>query len=282
MLSALKRLMKFFSISFSISCHLYGGEQNEKFLVYYNDKASFNNLSSYSLIVFDDEYHPSLLGYQETAQTILGYLSIGEVSKHRFYFSELQKRQLLLNENQNWEGSYLIDIRNPYFTQLLLETLIPKILHQGFHGIFIDTLDSSLDLENEFPLQYAGMKQAAVDVIKAIRLHYPSIKIMVNRAFELLNQIGNQINYILAESIYTTYDFKNKRANLVDTWIFESISSELQKQQKLFSHLKVYTLDYWDFNDVAQIKKIYKIQRNKGFIPYVSTIKLDTIMKEPL
>jgi hypothetical protein len=43
----------------------------------------------------------------------------------------------------------------------------------------------------------------------------------------------------------------------------------------------VFTLDYWNPEDAAGIRRIYRTERANGFHPYVATIKLDRIVREP-
>ncbi|NBV79638.1 MAG: hypothetical protein EBR62_07240, partial [Verrucomicrobia bacterium] len=54
------------------------------------------------------------------------------------------------------------------------------------------------------------------------------------------------------------------------------------RQAKLSNpKLRVFTLDYWDPADTAGLKDLYRRQRAQGFVPYVSTPLLDTIIGEP-
>ena len=46
------------------------------------------------------------------------------------------------------------------------------------------------------------MTPAAAKLVRMIRQNYPQIKIMVNRAYDILPEIGGQIDYVLGESVY--------------------------------------------------------------------------------
>src|SRR3990172_5248627 len=48
-----------------------------------------------------------------------------------------------------------------------------------------------------------------------IRLHYPTIKIMMNRAYEILPEVEQSIDMELGESVFADYDAKAKTYRLV-------------------------------------------------------------------
>lgn len=248
-------------------------------IAYYSDKAQPESFQPYKLIVFDSEYHPPLSSLLNTHKTILGYISLGEAEKERDYFTSMQKRGFLLKENPHWPGSLVIDIRRSEWQKMVIETLIPALLKNGFNGIFIDTLDSPLALEEENPRYYAGMKRAAVHLIKSIRKRYPSLPIMVNRAYEILPEIAPHITMQLGESVYTDYDPDTKTYGPVKEQDYRQQVELLQHAKRINPQLTVFTLDYWNPSDRAGIKHIYDIQRKNGFYPYVSTVLLDKVIE---
>lgn len=249
--------------------------------VYYGADAATQDLLHYRMLVLESEAHPSLLPLLEKNVAVLAYLSLGEVVKHRSYFDKLKEDGLLIQENKNWADSHVIDIRDPRWSMLIIHDLIPYLLQQGFDGVFLDTLDSSLELERTQPRRYPGMKQAALRLVQQIRLHYPTIKIMVNRAYELLPQLGKDIDMVLGESVYATYDFSSKTYRLVDAAGYRYQLNLLTSLKQKFPHLQIMTLDYWNPDDPAGMAKIYAQQRRNGFSPYVATISLNQIILEP-
>jgi len=250
-------------------------------LVYYANSATVDSFSDYQLLVFDSENHPPLDKLKKQGKLLLGYISLGEVESYRSYFGDVKKQGILLNENLYWKGSFFVDMRSDYWPQLVIEQLIPKILEQGFDGVFLDTLDNPLFLENQDPVKYKGMKKAAVRLVKAIRLYFPYAKIMMNRGYELIDDVAPFIDMILGESVYADYSFERKKYQLVESSTYKQQVMLLKNALKINPKMGIYTLDYWDPDDKNMIRQIYQVQRSKGFIPYVSTIKLDRIIKEP-
>lgn len=257
------------------------GDNVKRFAVYYSDAEDPSNFTPYSLVVFESESHPILEGLIENGTTVLGYLNLGEVEDNRSYFKEVKEEGILLDENKEWKGAYFVDLRDKRWTKRVIEQLIPMVLYQGFDGIFIDTIDNAIYLEETNPSKYSGMKQAAINLIKAIRLNYPGMKIMLNRGFEILPQVANEIDMVLAESIYTEYNKKKKTYELAPKEEYEKHVKILKEAQKTNPKLEVYTLDYWDVKDSEGMKKIYQVQRKQGFIPYVSTRELNKLINEP-
>lgn len=253
----------------------------ERYCVYYGDKASLEAFSPYDLVVFDADYHPMLEGLIQQDKTVLGYISLGEVESEREFFDQVKEEGILLKENENWKGSYYVDFRDPRWTKRVIEDLIPGILFQRFDGIFLDTLDNAGDMERTDPERFKGMIEAAADLVRTIRMHYPSIPIMMNRGYELLPLVGDQIDMVMGESVYADYNFETKSYQFVQEDLYLEQVKILNEAKSQFKDLKVYTLDYWNPDEPDTIKKIYEVQRENGFIPYVATIDLHKIIPEP-
>jgi uncharacterized protein (TIGR01370 family) len=259
---------------------LSAADTKKNWAIYYGyDVNVVEELLPFNLVVLDNERHPSLEGLREDTITTLAYLSLVEVQKHRRYYEKVKKLGLLLDETYN--SNPVIDIRNKLWAKLIIEEIIPSILYQRFDGIFLDTLDDAENLENKDPVKYKGFKKAAEQLVKAIRLNYPTSKIMMNRALYLLPQMAQDIDMEVLESIYTTYDPVDKSYLFVPEEHYKSIIDMLHRIQEQNPKLEIFTLDYWYRNDPEKIKEIYRTQRKQGFVPYVTTIELDTITLEP-
>ena len=266
---------------FAIRHQALAADKDEHFAVYYSDLASPEDFASFNLIVLDRDHHPELQPLLEHGKILLSYLSLGEVKETDSYYPELKEKGMVLAENPNWKGSYYIDIRNPAWSKMVLEELIPSTLGEKFSGIFFDTLDSSIYLEDSEPAKYPGMKDAAVHLIEAVRLHYPAMPIMVNRGYGLLPRIGHLIDKELGESVYADYNFTTKKYGKVDAETYALQLKWLNEAKTKNPNLKIYTLDYANPDDTKAIKNIYSTERANGFIPYVATVELDRLVPEP-
>ncbi len=256
------------------------GEDKEKFIVYYSDKEHPGNFKDYQVLVLDAKYHPPLQRLAEDGKTLLGYISLGEVTNHSLYYPKLKEQGLLFAENPNWKGSYGVDIRNPAWQKIVIESLIPALLRDGFNGVFFDTLDSPIELERVDPKKYKGMKEASINLIKAVRTNFPQVKIMVNRGYTILPQLAPYVDIVLGESVRNTYDFNKKVYHKVDESLYLTQVKWLKEAKQRNPKLKIYTLDYADPKDPIKITDIYSVQRANGFVPYVATIGLNEIVNE--
>ncbi len=257
------------------------GSVGKPWLVFYTEKAPLEAFEPYGLLVLDSEYHPPLRPLAERGKVLLGYISLGEVEKHRAWYAKVRGWGILKDENPNWKGSYYVDIRDARWTGLVIEELIPSMLRKGFDGLFFDTLDNPPFLEESAPLKWKGATEAAVRLIKAIRRHYPDIPIMLNRAYTLLPMVERDIDMALGESVYADYDFAKKINRLVEQRLYREQVKLLQDAKRRRPELRIMTLDYWNPDDAEGIKRIYREQRANGFEPYVATVALDRIVPEP-
>jgi uncharacterized protein (TIGR01370 family) len=252
-----------------------------RWAAFYGQHAAAATLADFSVLVFDSDSHPTLAPLNADGKVLLGYLSLGEVASYRSYYPAMRAQGLLLGENDNWKGSFFVDIRDRRWFDRVLDTLVPEILQQGFAGVFLDTLDNASHLERVDPRAYRGMSTAAAALVLAIRARYPHITIMLNRAYELLPAVERHIDYVLGESVYADYDFVTKRYRLVPHALYEQQVRLLHAARQRRPQLQVFTLDYWDPADAAGVARIYAEQRKNGFHPYVSTVELDRVVPEP-
>lgn len=212
---------------------------------------------------------------------VLGYLSLGEVQRDRGWFREVQGMGILLGENPNWPGSYYVDVRNAEWPTLVKAKLVPAILAQGFHGVFLDTLDDPLELERRDPENRRGMAEAAIRLVRDLRRNFPCMTIMMNRAYAMLPAVAGSIDIALGESVYGTFDFQSRAYRPVPAAEYREQVRLLQQARARRPSLRICSLDYWDPADRDGIRRIYRLQRANGFDPYVATVGLDQIVKEP-
>ncbi|MGH7005234.1 MAG: endo alpha-1,4 polygalactosaminidase [Alphaproteobacteria bacterium] len=255
--------------------------EDQRWVVVYSEKPAIEAFRDYRLIVLDSTHHPPIRPLLEQRKTVIGYISLGEAENYRDYYKDVEKEGILLDKNPNWPDSRYVDVRDVRWTRRVLEELIPRLLHKGFQGIFIDTLDNPPDLERRDPSRFKGMTEAAANLVKAIRRHYPRMYIMLNRAYEVLPAVEGQIDAVLGESVFTEIDFEKKTYRLTDAKVYRQQVEWLQAARKRQPKLQIYTLDYWKPEDAPGIIRIYAEQRKNGFIPYVSVKELDRIFREP-
>jgi hypothetical protein len=125
------------------------------------------------------------------------------------------------------------------------------------------------------------MRDAMVRLIKAIRSHFPSMIIMVNRGYDMLPMMAGSVDIAMAEGLYSDYDFGARRCRIVPQDQYEERVRLLRSVQRRHPSLKLYALDYWDPADREGVARIYREERAHGMNPYVATVDLDILVPEP-
>ncbi|MCB1148521.1 MAG: endo alpha-1,4 polygalactosaminidase [Chlamydiia bacterium] len=250
---------------------------SKPYVVYYSDKAPVSAFEPYSLLILDSDYHPPLQALKERGKKLIGYINVGEVENTRRWYKNVKQEGLLLHENKNWPGSFYMDLRDNRWTARVVEELVPALLQKGFDGVFLDTLDNAEMLEKKYP----GMMAAAERLVKALRIHFPEMPIVMNRGYFLLPKVGKMIDYLMAEDVLSLWDAQEKKyVRLPDSIVQETVRF-LQEAKKTYPELEILSLDYWYPDQKEVIREIYQKERKFGFNPYVATWNLDSIIPEP-
>ena len=237
----------FKSSLFFIFSFLYG----DKIGFYYGYKIP-KQFNHYDYVIVQSDLKPVKKNY-------IAYVSIAE-DLH-------PKKSWILGENKNW-GSYIVDIRNKEYQEYLLNKI--KNL-KDFRGFFFDTLDSyQLVLPKK---EWKSYEEAEIEFIKKVKKLYPNKKIILNRGFDIVPYVKNDIYAVVAEGMF--YGFNGK--NIVKTpkdgrkWLIEKL-----KHLKSLG-VRVVVIDYFNGKDIKSAKELAKQIKSFGFIPYITTPHLDTL-----
>jgi uncharacterized protein (TIGR01370 family) len=251
-----------------------------RWAVYYDEAVPAEAFQDLDLVVFDRLYHPALAPLKGKVE-LLGYISIGEVAGHAPEKAALAQKGLLLQENTQWK-SHIVDVSSAAWKAVVLAQ-VDDVAAQGFDGVMLDTGDSPIAwAQRHNPTRLAAMEGGIVDIIISIRQRHPNMKIMVNRAFRILPTVANKIDYVLAESIYSNTNVSTGQFALFPTNTYHEVAKQLHQLGALAPRLKVFTLDYWNTDDVNGLARIYAAQRAQGFNPYVTTPDLRSFTPEPV
>jgi uncharacterized protein (TIGR01370 family) len=254
---------------------------NERFVVYYGESAPIVTFLPYQPIVLDGDRHPPLGALKALGKRVFGYLSLGEVDPGRSYMGSASKAGVLLGSNPDWPGARYVDLRTGAWRQMVLEQLVPAILAQGFDGLFLDTLDDAATLEQADPKRNEGMVKAAISLIRALHERYPTVPLMLNRAYDVGVAVAPVLDAVLAESLASTYNFKSRKYHLQTAPDLAWGMARVSELRRANPALRIYTLDYWDPSDEHGVRRLYTQERQAGFVPYVATIDLQRVIHEP-
>lgn len=255
-----------------------GLSEIHSWLCYYAPAFPSQSVPRYDLYIFQEEGHPALDPLKKQGAKAIGYVSVGELHKDVPAFHDFQKEKALIEENPDWPGAFRVDLRNSKWRNHLLSTLIPGVLSKGFDGVFLDTIDVAHYSETQKGIR--GSIDAAVEFIRELRKRYPNTIIVLNNGLFLLDMVGESIDAVVVEDIYTSYDFRKKKYLVADSeWIQERIAP-LKRFQGQF-HKPVLSLDYAKAKDAKRIRDIARRATAEGFIPYIADIHLTSVFFHP-
>jgi uncharacterized protein (TIGR01370 family) len=210
----------------------------------------------------------------------LGYVSVGEVAESAKIYGRLKNKRFLVSKNENWK-SRVVDARALGWRQALFGTLVPEIYAKGFDGVFLDTMDSSLELERNNP-KYKGMSEALVKIVKTLRDKNPNGYICQNRGFEILEKTAPYIDFVLVESLYYYVDFEANKYLRTSDADREFMLAQVAKAKAVNPSLLVLTLEYVQPGETGKAKEAIAFSRKHDFVPYVSTHELDKVFTSTL
>lgn len=255
------------------------GSEIQHWAIYYNNELPATDFKHLDMVVFDRRGYPKFDKLPKKTK-VLAYVSIGEVYDDVPEKKLLEKSNLLLYKGDVW-GSHAVDITTLTWQKLVLG-YVDDAARKGFDGVMLDTIDSPLHwAQTKEPQRLAAMEDAAVELIQAIRAAHPEMKIMVNRGFQILPRVADDINYVLAESIMANTDVSTGQFALFSPTTYDQAATQLHNVVALAPHLQVFTLDYWNQDDVKGLERIYAAQRAEGFTPYVTMPDLKHYTPEP-
>lgn len=249
----------------------------EDWLCYYGAVFGPDIYSRFDLVVLDGANHPPLPYHIDNKPIILGYVNVGEADVKSPFWSFAEHKPFLAKRNEFWD-SWIVDVRDPSWHNLLFENVIPSIIEQGFDGLFLDTFDSSLSLlEGKEGEKFKGIENALAEITMRIKTEYPEILVAVNRGLPALPYIGKYIDFVVIEDLYSYYASHDKGYIKVDNTSQEILLDLVSRGLQANPDITVLTLDYASTEQIEMAKDAIRFSREKGFIPYVSTYKLDQI-----
>ena len=196
-------------------------------------------------------------------EKMVAYLSIGEIEPWRKTPTPYNK-SWVITENKTWD-SLIANLSKSAYQDFILKR-VARLYKRGYRNFFLDTMDAYHITRKDKKL-FKKQQKALVSFIHKLHKKYPNSKLIINRGFEILDQIHNDINAVVAESLFSRYNNNTKKYTPVPKADREWLLANFKKAQKY--GLDAISIDYSDGNvgkrvDIA--KKIKKL----GIIPYIT------------
>lgn len=239
---------------------------------FYGSKPPLQQLRPFDVAVVDPNASVDPRQYNTQTSQLFAYVSVGELNARAPYAKQFQEKWLIGN-NTIWKTK-VIDQSSPQWQQFFIEKVITPLWTKGYRGFFFDTLDSYQLAAHD---QQSRERQVAgiIALIKLVKNRYPTAQLILNRGFELLPAVHKQVYAVAAESLFSSWDERQKKYEPVTETNRANLLVELQKVQQM--GLPVVVIDYVDPSNRIKALEVAKQISQFKMIPWVSDGHLETL-----
>ncbi len=248
-------------------------DANKSTAVFYGSNLPTRILSRYSRIIVESgNVKPEeLKALKAGGGSVFAYVSIGEVSPTRKWFKKI-KKDWIIGENKVWD-SKVMDLASSGWQNFVVDSVVTPLWEAGYRGLFLDTMDSFY-LYAKDEKQREKQIKGLVSLLAKIHKKYPEMRFISNRGFEVVHNIGDQLEAVLAESLFASWDNVNKVYKETSKNDQEWLINKLNKIKKDLS-IDVIIIDYAPPNDPQKMQELATRIAKEGFIPWISIASLD-------
>ncbi|QOR66397.1 endo alpha-1,4 polygalactosaminidase [Cytobacillus suaedae] len=124
-----------------------------------------------------------------TKAITLGYISIMELEMwNKEFVAKVNESDYYYVNNEKvlvpaW-NTYIMDISNPHYRQIIMEEIEEEIIAKGFQGIFLDTVGDIDDYFKDKPKDQEVLRKGYVTLLKEIKRKYPKLILAQNWGFD--------------------------------------------------------------------------------------------------
>jgi hypothetical protein len=209
-------------------------------------------------------------GFSVYKSKMYAYVSIGEMSVDTKEYNSIDKAWVL-SENKAWQ-SKVMDIKNPMYQKFLFEKMIEPRIKQGFENFFFDTLDS-YELVSKTDKDRKANENALIAFINSFHARYPHAKLIINRGFNIIDKVHQDVEAVLFESYYN--GIGGDEGGYTELSASDRAWLDLQISKVKKYNLSIIDVDYLPYDQLQNADKLVQKIKQKGLIPYVSTKELN-------
>ncbi len=173
------------------------------------------------------------------------------------------------------EKTKIVDQTQDGWAKFVLTKIVDPLWRQGYRGFFLDTLDSYQLVQEDETFQQA-QQDGLINVIRTIKQKYPEAKLILNRGFELIPHLQQEIFALAVEELFQGWNPSTEEYVSVSQqdreWLLEQLAAFQQEY-----NLPVLIIDYLPPARRMQARIVAKKIQELGFIPWVATPELDVL-----
>ncbi len=245
----------------------------ESAVVCYGESPPLEKLQKFDIVIVEPAaIDTNSSGFDVIRAKTYAYVSIGESEKHRDYYPKL-KKAWFVGENSVWQ-SRVLDMSNMDYQRFMIGEVLGELRKRGFQNFFFDTVDAYQHVAKT-PEQRAIYEANVAAFIKAVKSTYPDAGIILNRGFEIVDEVHDLIDGVLFESLFYGLDGSTLTYREVPeadrAWLMGHV-------RKIRAYgLPVIALDYLPLNEREKIAEDIRRIRKMGLIPYIGDRYLQRI-----
>ena len=207
------------------------------------------------------------------ATELFAYVSIGEVAPSRSWHATI-KKAWVLGENPAW-GTQIMDLTHPGWQTFLLEQRLLALWNSGYRAFFLDTLDSYRAAVTT-PSDIEAQQVALASLVERIAQRFPGVSLLFNRGFEILPAVAHLCAGVVAESLFRTWDPKERVYGVVAEPDRQWLQHQLEQIASRY-RLPITVIDYVAPHQRELARRTARQIAALGFVPWVSTPELDQL-----
>lgn len=251
-----------------------GLEHVRSFAVVYTH-AVRSQLEPFDLLILESEAFAKeeIMALRKKNKIVLSYLNVGEWETYRQYKKQIPSRWLI-GKNLRWRDHFFINPGEKGWRDMLIQTIIPKLLQQGFQGFLFDSVDLAS------PARFPQYKDEMIGLIKSIRSAFPQIYIVLNNGDFLMDQLADHIQGLLFEEVFSQVTKENQ---VIIRPVLKrlAILSHLEKMKTKW-RIPVFFVDYIPQETSLPLKTIRDVYKERELIPYITDVYAQKIHAEYL
>ena len=230
-------------------------------------------LSKFDRVVVEAENFDDFDDLRQAGCEVYAYVSVGEAEGWRASARALPK-EMFRGDNAAW-NSRIADLTRPNWRRYLIEHRMAVLWEMGYTGFFLDTLDS-YRLVAASPAEQFAQTKALVEIIRAMHERFPGVKLLLNRGFEVLPQVGPLAAGLVAESLFQGWNPVTRKYASVSAkerrWLLTRLN------QAYFRYdLPITVIDYVPLDKPELAQDTARRIAALGFTSWVATPGLDMV-----
>lgn len=165
-------------------------QEARSFAVYYG-RGQISQLANYDIAIVEPSAHTAqdIQALKETNTLVIGYVTIMEQGPFHEMFGRLKEDDFLkVNGEKMYKASfdtYVMDLKSKRWRGLLHYQVGKLLLHEGYDGIFMDTI-GNVESPDIPPVEAQLQIERAAEITRDIRESFPGHIIVQNNGLERL------------------------------------------------------------------------------------------------